>query len=123
MTGSRELVWATSWGVSTRLIGAMVMSHSDDKGIYLHTCFQMCMYRCMYECMFVCMCLHTYESMYCTRCTYFHIFTVLVFLKILTRSTSFRSSFLLSLQLMDSMNRSSSSPSGSPRSSGHCPDH
>ena len=33
--GSRELVWATSWGVSTRLIGAMVMSHSDDKGTYI----------------------------------------------------------------------------------------
>lgn len=32
LTGTRELVWATSWGVSTRLIGAMVMSHSDDKG-------------------------------------------------------------------------------------------
>jgi prolyl-tRNA synthetase len=28
----RELVWATSWGVSTRLIGALVMTHSDDKG-------------------------------------------------------------------------------------------
>jgi prolyl-tRNA synthetase len=34
-TGSRELVWATSWGVSTRLVGAMVMSHSDDKGLVL----------------------------------------------------------------------------------------
>lgn len=34
-SGSRELVWATSWGVSTRLIGAMVMSHSDDKGLVL----------------------------------------------------------------------------------------
>ena len=31
----RELVWATSWGVSTRLIGAMVMTHSDDKGLVL----------------------------------------------------------------------------------------
>ena len=27
-------MWATSWGVSTRLVGAMVMSHSDDKGKY-----------------------------------------------------------------------------------------
>ena len=35
LSGSRELVWATSWGVSTRLIGAMVMSHSDDKGTVL----------------------------------------------------------------------------------------
>lgn len=31
----RELVWATSWGVSTRLIGALVMTHSDDKGLVL----------------------------------------------------------------------------------------
>lgn len=31
----RELVWATSWGVSTRLLGAMVMTHSDDKGLVL----------------------------------------------------------------------------------------
>ncbi len=30
-----ELVWATSWGVSTRLIGALIMSHSDDKGLVL----------------------------------------------------------------------------------------
>jgi prolyl-tRNA synthetase len=28
-------VWATSWGVSTRLLGAMVMTHSDDKGLVL----------------------------------------------------------------------------------------
>ena len=28
-----ELVWATSWGVSTRLIGALIMTHSDDKGL------------------------------------------------------------------------------------------
>jgi len=34
-SGSRELVWATSWGVSTRLIGALIMSHSDDKGLVL----------------------------------------------------------------------------------------
>jgi prolyl-tRNA synthetase len=31
----RELVWATSWGVSTRLIGALIMTHSDDKGLVL----------------------------------------------------------------------------------------
>jgi prolyl-tRNA synthetase len=31
----RELVWATSWGVSTRLIGALVMTHSDDAGLVL----------------------------------------------------------------------------------------
>ena len=30
-----ELVWATSWGVSTRLIGALVMAHSDDQGLIL----------------------------------------------------------------------------------------
>ena len=30
-----EYVWATSWGVSTRLIGALVMTHGDDKGIVL----------------------------------------------------------------------------------------
>ncbi|MDC9723934.1 MAG: proline--tRNA ligase [Urechidicola sp.] len=33
--GKREYVWATSWGVSTRLMGALVMSHSDDKGLVL----------------------------------------------------------------------------------------
>jgi prolyl-tRNA synthetase len=30
-----EHVWATSWGVSTRLIGALVMAHSDDQGLVL----------------------------------------------------------------------------------------
>ena len=30
-----EYVWATSWGVSTRLIGALVMTHSDDDGLIL----------------------------------------------------------------------------------------
>lgn len=30
-----ELVWATSWGVSTRLIGALIMTHSDDNGLVL----------------------------------------------------------------------------------------
>ena len=33
--GKQEYVWATSWGVSTRLIGALVMSHSDDLGLVL----------------------------------------------------------------------------------------
>ncbi|RME22179.1 MAG: proline--tRNA ligase [Deltaproteobacteria bacterium] len=33
--GERSYVWATSWGVSTRLIGALVMTHSDDKGLVL----------------------------------------------------------------------------------------
>jgi len=33
--GKSELVWATSWGVSTRLIGALIMSHSDDEGLVL----------------------------------------------------------------------------------------
>lgn len=31
----QEYVWATSWGVSTRLMGALVMSHSDDNGLVL----------------------------------------------------------------------------------------
>ena len=30
-----DYVWATSWGVSTRLIGALIMAHSDDKGLVL----------------------------------------------------------------------------------------
>ena len=30
-----ELVWATSWGVSTRLIGGLIMTHSDDQGLVL----------------------------------------------------------------------------------------
>ncbi|MBA3972225.1 MAG: proline--tRNA ligase [Bacteroidetes bacterium] len=33
--GKQEHVWATSWGVSTRLMGALIMSHSDDKGLVL----------------------------------------------------------------------------------------
>lgn len=33
--GQREFVWATSWGVSTRLMGALVMAHSDDDGLIL----------------------------------------------------------------------------------------
>jgi prolyl-tRNA synthetase len=33
--GQREYVWATSWGVSTRLMGALVMAHSDDDGLVL----------------------------------------------------------------------------------------
>ncbi|GIR12855.1 MAG: proline--tRNA ligase [Cryomorphaceae bacterium] len=33
--GSLEHVWATSWGVSTRLMGALVMTHSDDHGLVL----------------------------------------------------------------------------------------
>ena len=33
--GKQEWVWATSWGVSTRLIGALIMSHSDDDGLVL----------------------------------------------------------------------------------------
>jgi len=32
---NQEYVWATSWGVSTRLIGALVMAHSDDEGLIL----------------------------------------------------------------------------------------
>lgn len=33
--GKQEHVWATSWGVSTRLMGALIMSHSDDQGLVL----------------------------------------------------------------------------------------
>jgi prolyl-tRNA synthetase len=33
--GKSEFVWATSWGVSTRLMGALVMTHSDDEGLVL----------------------------------------------------------------------------------------
>ncbi|MCH8533844.1 MAG: proline--tRNA ligase [Flavobacteriaceae bacterium] len=33
--GKQEYVWATSWGVSTRLMGALIMSHSDDQGLVL----------------------------------------------------------------------------------------
>lgn len=33
--GKKEYVWGTSWGVSTRLIGALIMAHSDDKGLVL----------------------------------------------------------------------------------------
>ena len=32
-TGDWEYVWSTSWGVSTRLIGGLVMTHSDDRGL------------------------------------------------------------------------------------------
>jgi prolyl-tRNA synthetase len=34
-TGNLDYVWATSWGVSTRLIGALIMTHSDDDGLVL----------------------------------------------------------------------------------------
>ncbi|MBP7486633.1 MAG: proline--tRNA ligase, partial [Parabacteroides sp.] len=34
-TGKSEFVWATSWGVSTRLMGALIMAHSDDNGLVL----------------------------------------------------------------------------------------
>jgi prolyl-tRNA synthetase len=33
--GKKEHVWATSWGVSTRLMGALIMTHSDDNGLVL----------------------------------------------------------------------------------------
>jgi prolyl-tRNA synthetase len=35
IAGEREYVWQTSWGVSTRLVGALVMTHSDDDGLVL----------------------------------------------------------------------------------------
>ncbi len=34
-TGTQEFVWQTSWGASTRLIGALIMAHGDDKGLRL----------------------------------------------------------------------------------------
>jgi prolyl-tRNA synthetase len=34
-SGSMEHVWAASWGVSTRLVGALIMAHSDDKGLVI----------------------------------------------------------------------------------------
>ncbi len=33
--GKEELVWGTSWGVSTRLMGALIMAHSDDDGLVI----------------------------------------------------------------------------------------
>ena len=33
--GGQDYVWATSWGVSTRLMGALIMTHSDDSGLVL----------------------------------------------------------------------------------------
>ncbi len=33
--GQQDYVWATSWGVSTRLMGALIMTHSDDNGLVL----------------------------------------------------------------------------------------
>ena len=34
-TGKLEYVWATSWGVSTRMVGALIMAHSDNNGLVL----------------------------------------------------------------------------------------
>jgi prolyl-tRNA synthetase len=34
-SNKEELVWATSWGVSTRLVGGLIMTHSDDEGLVL----------------------------------------------------------------------------------------
>ena len=34
-TGTLDYVWQTSWGVSTRLLGALVMAHGDDLGLRL----------------------------------------------------------------------------------------
>lgn len=33
--GKQEFAWATSWGVSTRMMGALIMAHSDDNGLIL----------------------------------------------------------------------------------------
>lgn len=35
MKGQRQFVWQTSWGMSTRIMGALIMVHSDDKGLVL----------------------------------------------------------------------------------------
>ncbi|WP_238892345.1 proline--tRNA ligase [Blattabacterium cuenoti] len=35
MNGYKEYIWSTSWGISTRLIGGLIMSHSDDRGLIL----------------------------------------------------------------------------------------
>ncbi len=35
--GKQDYVWATSWGVSTRLMGALIMTHSDDQGLSIAT--------------------------------------------------------------------------------------
>jgi prolyl-tRNA synthetase len=35
VTGSEEFCWTTSWGVSTRLVGAVIMTHADDDGLVL----------------------------------------------------------------------------------------
>ena len=34
-SGKTEFAWTTSWGVSTRLIGGLIMTHSDDNGLVL----------------------------------------------------------------------------------------
>jgi prolyl-tRNA synthetase len=34
-TGKLEYVWATSWGLSTRMVGALIMAHSDNRGLIL----------------------------------------------------------------------------------------
>jgi prolyl-tRNA synthetase len=35
VSGANELAWQTSWGVSTRLVGALIMAHGDDEGLRL----------------------------------------------------------------------------------------
>ena len=34
-SGSQEFVWQSSWGVSTRMVGAVIMGHGDDMGLML----------------------------------------------------------------------------------------
>ena len=34
-TGTQQLVWTTSWGVSTRMVGGLIMAHGDDRGLRL----------------------------------------------------------------------------------------
>lgn len=38
LKGKQEYVWTTSWGVTTRLIGGLIMTHSDDDGLVLPPC-------------------------------------------------------------------------------------
>ena len=42
--GKLDYVWGTSWGVSTRLMGALIMAHSDDEGLGVtsKTCTNTC---------------------------------------------------------------------------------
>ena len=140
VTGSRELVWATSWGVSTRLIGAMVMSHSDDKGMYMPLDVCVRVYECMYYAyvyanisayMFV-----SIEVLNVREILFMHFIPSLFLLYISSFPSIFISFFsgyfpwlsfnhifspcLHTFLSPDSMKRSSSSPSSGSHTSSHC---